>query len=104
MLITGVREYCQFLKQVEDASNLRKSILYCFERANVPGLSDEEKANTLSFVIVGAGPTGVEFTAELRDWIEIEGRTFYPDLLKFVQINLVEAGDRFTRFYSFILW
>jgi NADH dehydrogenase FAD-containing subunit len=36
----------------------------------------------LSFVIVGAGPTGVEFTSELRDWVEYEGRKYYGRLLK----------------------
>jgi len=54
----GVKEHCQFLKQVEDAASLRKAISYCFERANVPGLSEEERQSALSFVIVGAGPTG----------------------------------------------
>ena len=64
--IKGVRENCLFLKQIEDAINLRKAISYCFERANIPSLSEVEKRAALSFVIVGAGPTGVEFTSELR--------------------------------------
>ena len=55
----GVREHCQFLKQIEDASSLRKAIAYCFERANIPSLSKQEIRDALSFVIVGAGPTGV---------------------------------------------
>lgn len=90
--IKGVREHCQFLKQIEDASSLRKSIAFCFERACIPSLSDDERRAALSFVIVGAGPTGVEFTGELRDWLEVEGRRYYGSLLKFVQIVLVEAG------------
>ena len=55
----GVREHCQFLKQIEDASALRKAIAYCFERANIPNLTKQEIQDALSFVIVGAGPTGV---------------------------------------------
>jgi hypothetical protein len=55
----GVREHCQFLKQIEDAASLRKAIAYCFERANIPSLSKKEISDALSFVIVGAGPTGV---------------------------------------------
>ncbi len=90
--IKGVREHCLFLKQIEDASNLRKALAYCFERANIPGLSEEEKRNALAFVVVGAGPTGVEFTSELRDWIEKEGRKYYQKLLKYVSLTLVEAG------------
>jgi hypothetical protein len=91
--IKGVREHCHFLKQIEDASGLRKSIANCFERANIPGLSNQEVLDALSFVIVGAGPTGVEFTSELRDWLENEGRKYYPKLLKYVRISLVEAGN-----------
>jgi len=91
--IKGVREYCHFLKQIEDAAGLRKSIANCFERANIPGLSNQEVLDILSFVVVGAGPTGVEFTSELRDWLENEGRKYYPKLLKYVRISLVEAGN-----------
>lgn len=90
--IKGVRENCLFLKQIEDAANLRKAIAYCFERANIPGQSEEEKRSALSFVVVGAGPTGVEFTSELRDWLENEGRKYYPKLLKYASIKLIEAG------------
>jgi len=91
--IKGVRENCLFLKQVEDGAKLRRAIAYCFERANIPGQSEEEKRNALSFVVVGAGPTGVEFTGELRDWLENEGRRYYPKLLKYVSVKLVEAGN-----------
>ena len=91
--VKGVREHCLFLKQVEDASSLRTAISYCFERANVPGLSEEEIRNALSFVVVGAGPTGVEFTSELRDFVESEGRRYFRNVLKYVRIYLIEAGD-----------
>lgn len=33
-------------------------------------LSDEQRVAALTFAIVGAGPTGVECCAELRDFIE----------------------------------
>lgn len=32
-------------------------------------------------MVVGAGPTGVEFTAELRDFIEDDVPKYYPHLL-----------------------
>ena len=90
--IKGVMEHCQFLKQIEDAISLRRAIANCFERANIPGLREEEIRAALSFVVVGAGPTGVEFTGELRDWLEVEGRRYYGGLLKYVRLTLVEAG------------
>lgn len=90
--IKGVKEHCLFLKQIEDANNLRKALAYCFERANIPTNTEEERKNSLAFVVVGAGPTGVEFTSELRDWIESEGKKYYKHLLKDVTLTLVEAG------------
>ena len=90
--IKGVKENCIFLKQIEDASNLRRALANCFERANLPNLTEQEKKDALAFVVVGAGPTGVEFTSELRDWIENEGLRYYRPLLKYVSLSLVEAG------------
>ena len=61
--IPGVEEHCHFLKEVSDAKNIRTKLLNCFERASVPGISEEEKRRRLSFVIIGAGPAGLEFAA-----------------------------------------
>lgn len=91
--IPGVREYCNFLKQVEDAKNIRTAIINCFERANIPGLSEEEKISVLTFAVIGAGPTGIEFAAELRDFVEQDGPKYYPKLLKYVRIKIIEASS-----------
>lgn len=53
--IPGVREYCCFLKQVEDASRIRTALVNCFERANLPDLLDSERESILTFCIIGAG-------------------------------------------------
>jgi len=90
--IPGVREHCCFLKQVEDARMIRTSIVNCFERANLPDLTDEKKIAILTFAVIGAGPTGVEFASELRDFIEEDGPKYYPDLLKYVRIKVIEAS------------
>eukprot|EP00288_Rhodomonas_lens_P008258 CAMPEP_0177739360 /NCGR_PEP_ID=MMETSP0484_2-20121128/26984_1 /TAXON_ID=354590 /ORGANISM="Rhodomonas lens, Strain RHODO" /LENGTH=665 /DNA_ID=CAMNT_0019253417 /DNA_START=98 /DNA_END=2098 /DNA_ORIENTATION=+ len=92
--IPGVKEHCYFLKQISDAEALRKAIGNAFERANIPDMSLEERIRTLTFVIAGAGPTGVEFTAELRDFIEQDVPKYYPNLLPYIRIKLVEASDR----------
>ncbi len=91
--IPGVREHCNFLKQVEDARKIRTAIVNCFERAHLPGLSEEEKVSTLTFAVIGAGPTGFEFAAELRDFIEQDGPKYYPTLLKYVRIKVIEASS-----------
>lgn len=91
--IPGVRERCCFLKNVDDACRIRTAIINCFERANLPGLDDEEKERNLTFAVIGAGPTGIEFAAELRDFVEQDGPKYYPNLLKFVRIKVIEASS-----------
>lgn len=91
--IPGVREHCCFLKQVEDARRIRTAIVNCFERANLPYLTDEQRVNILTFAVIGAGPTGIEFASELRDFVEQDGPKYYPKLLKHVRIKVIEASS-----------
>jgi NADH:ubiquinone reductase (non-electrogenic) len=73
---------------VRDAERLREAIGNTLERANIPDMSDEERTRTLTFVVVGAGPTGVELTAELKDFIEEDCPRFYPHLLPYIRIKV----------------
>jgi NADH dehydrogenase FAD-containing subunit len=93
----GVEEYCNYLKQVGDAQQIKNAIVNCFESAGLPNLTEEEKIKELTFVIIGAGPTGIEFAAELLDFIEENGARFYKDLLPFVRIKIVEAAPSILR-------
>ena len=65
----------------------------CFERADLPNLTEEQRKKLLHFVIVGGGPTGVEFAAELHDYVAEDLAKLYPSLKHLVQITIVEAGD-----------
>lgn len=47
----------------------------------------------LHFVIVGGGPTGVEFAAELHDLVHEDLLCLYPDLKKHASISVVQSGD-----------
>lgn len=49
-----------------DAQKIRIRVLDCFENAALPSKSPEERDRLLHFVVVGGGPNGVEFAAELR--------------------------------------
>jgi len=93
----GVEEYCNYLKQVGDAQQIKNAIVSCFESAGLPKLTEEEIRKELTFVIVGAGPTGIEFTAELLDFIEESGPRYYKDLLPYVSIKIVEAAPSILR-------
>ncbi|XAR68046.1 NADH:ubiquinone reductase (non-electrogenic) [Bertholletia excelsa] len=89
----GVLEYCCFLKEVEDAQKIRRSVIDCFEKAVLPDLTEEERRTNLHFVIVGGGPTGVEFAAELHDFVQEDLVNLYPSVKDLVKISVIQSGD-----------
>ncbi|KAI9475754.1 MAG: FAD/NAD(P)-binding domain-containing protein [Benjaminiella poitrasii] len=90
--IPGVKEYAYFLKEVNDAIKIRKRLIDCFEYASQPGLTDKEKEDRLHFVVVGGGPTGVEFSAELYDFIAGDLSRLYPDLMGKTRMTLFDVA------------
>lgn len=92
--IPGVREHAYFLKEIEDARRIRHRILELFESAVQPNISESTRANLLHFVIVGGGPTGVEFAAELNDFIHDDLSKYYPELVKLVRITVYDVASR----------
>ncbi|KAG0570049.1 hypothetical protein KC19_6G135600 [Ceratodon purpureus] len=89
----GVEQYCHFLKEIEDAEKIRGRIVDCFETASLPNLTDEDRKRLLHFVIVGGGPTGVEFAAELHDLVHEDLMGLYPYLKDDVSISVLQSGD-----------
>ncbi|XP_009761589.1 external alternative NAD(P)H-ubiquinone oxidoreductase B1, mitochondrial-like [Nicotiana sylvestris] len=89
----GVMEHCHFLKEVEDAQRIRRTVIDCFEKSVIPGQTDEERRTNLHFVIVGGGPTGVEFAAELHDFVHEDLVRIYPSVKDLVKITLIQSGD-----------
>ena len=59
----------------------------------MPTFSDEERKRILHFVVVGGGPTGVEFAAELHDFVNDDLVKLYPAAKDLVQITILEAAD-----------
>lgn len=90
--IPGVEAHTFFLKELSDARAIRQRIIECFERASTPLVSIEERQRLMHFVVVGGGPTGVEFAAELHDFIEEDLRDAFPELYPDVRISLFEAS------------
>ena len=54
------------LKTLEDATTIRRRLLLAFERAEL-ATSEEERQALLTFVIIGAGPTGVEMAGMIAE-------------------------------------
>lgn len=68
--IKGVQEHAIFLREVSDAQSIRRKLLLNLMLSDIPGTSEEEKKRLLHCVVVGGGPTGVEFSGELSDFIK----------------------------------
>ena len=81
-----------FLKQLQNARAIRDRIIECFERASSPFISEEEKTRLLTFLVVGGGPTSIEFTSELYDFLHKDVTRWYPELASSYKVVLVEAG------------
>jgi NADH dehydrogenase FAD-containing subunit len=91
----GVPENTHFLKSLPDAKRIRAKILQNFEEAALPSTGEEEKKRLLHFVIVGGGPTGVEFAAELHDYVHDDlSKYFNRECKKYLRITIVEGMDR----------
>jgi NADH:ubiquinone reductase (H+-translocating) len=82
------------LKTLEDATTLRRRILVAFERAERES-DPERRAALLTFVIIGAGPTGVELAGTIA---ELARETLPPDFRNIdtrkARVVLIEAGPR----------
>jgi NADH:ubiquinone reductase (non-electrogenic) len=92
--IPGVAEHALKLASVEDARAVRRGILEQFARAEVPGLTEEQIRQRLTFAVCGGGPTGVEAAAEISDLIHEELSESYPELARYARVVLVEALGR----------
>ena len=88
------RQWAPSLKSVEEATAIRHKILYAFERAERAATEEEARA-WLTFVIVGAGATGLELSGALA---EIARETLRHDFRKIrpqeARILLLEGAPR----------
>ena len=88
------QEWAPGMKSIEEATIIRHKILYAFEVAE--RLSDPEQRRAwLTFVIVGAGPTGVELSGAIaeiaRQTLKNDFRSIHPEE---AQIILMDGAPR----------
>ncbi len=81
------------LKTLDDALGLRRAILTAFERASLAG-GDAERTRLLTFVLIGAGPTGVEMAGSIAELARDLLTHDYGLPRERARIVLVEAGPR----------
>jgi len=97
--VPGVAEHAFALKSLADATTLRNHLLKRFEEVSAdPARADD---GTLTFVIAGGGPTGVELAGALAELVDLVVRHDHPDVdLRKVLIVLVEPRDRLLGAFS----
>eukprot|EP00928_Gymnodinium_smaydae_P051733 TRINITY_DN3534_c0_g2_i1.p1 TRINITY_DN3534_c0_g2~~TRINITY_DN3534_c0_g2_i1.p1 ORF type:complete len:569 (-),score=72.59 TRINITY_DN3534_c0_g2_i1:326-2032(-) len=91
--IPGVKENAMFLKELDHGLAVRQRILNRLERAVVAhaaGRPDEVR-RLLTVAVVGGGPTGVEFAAEVADLINSDVKRSFPTVADQLNVTLVEA-------------
>ncbi len=91
--LESVKQYAYALKYLTDGVSLRNHILGAFEQA-LEVRDPEQRRALLTFVIVGGGPTGVEFAGALAELVKLELWRDYAELSREdVRIIQIEALD-----------
>ncbi len=88
------------MKTIPESLNIRSLILENFEQAVLTTDIAEQKS-LISFVLVGAGPTGVELAGALAEMKKAILQKDYPDLdITKMEINLIQSGNRILNMMS----
>ncbi|KAJ5982138.1 hypothetical protein N7451_012238 [Penicillium sp. IBT 35674x] len=81
-------------RDIGDAKRVKRRVRECFELATLPTASPEMRKWLLHFSIVGAGPTGTELAASLRDLINADMMELYPALNGIPKITLYDVAPK----------
>ncbi len=92
--IKGITEFAVGMKTLADAFALRNRIIEMLERAELENDPEQRKAQ-LTFVVGGAGFSGVETAGEVEDFVRRVRRRFYPKIRQDeLEFHIVELKDR----------
>lgn len=88
-------EHAPGLKTLDDAFGLREKILTVFEQAEILARDDPAKATPYqTFVVIGAGPTGVEMAGAIAELSQSLARDFRHMDVAQTRVILLEGGGR----------
>ena len=88
------------LKTIEDATEIRRRVLFAFEEAE-RNPDPDERARQLTFAVIGGGPTGVELAGAIGEMARFTlARDFRHIDASQARIVLIEAGPRILPMFS----
>jgi NADH dehydrogenase len=88
------RRFAPGMKEVEEATLIRSRLLRSFEAAEIEA-DVAERAAHLTFIIIGAGPTGVELAGAIKELaVDVVARDFRVADTRQARVILIEAGPR----------
>lgn len=88
--IPGITRYAAGMKTLADAFALRNRIIEMLERADLETDADVRRSQ-LTFVVGGAGFSGVETAGEIEEFVRRTRRRFYPKIGEHeIEVHLVE--------------
>ena len=87
-------EHAPSLKNIDDALELRSRIFHAFEMAEIED-DPQARQRWLTFVLIGAGPTGVEMAGQIAElaFQALKGQYHHADLSE-TRVILLDAVDR----------
>ena len=88
------RRFAPGMKAVEEATFIRSRLLRSFESAEIE-TDPQARAAHLTFIIVGAGPTGVELAGAIKELaVDVIPRDYRVVDTRHARVILIEAGPR----------
>ncbi|MBB1149774.1 MULTISPECIES: NAD(P)/FAD-dependent oxidoreductase [unclassified Myroides] len=90
----AIQQNSMAMKTIPQSLNIRSLVLENFEEALLTN-DEKEKRALMNFVIVGAGPTGVELAGALAEMKKHVLPKDYPDLdIRQMEINVIQGGTK----------
>ncbi len=91
--IPGAEDNSFTLKTLDDAIKLKGHLIDMVDKASLE-MDPGKRKEMLSFVIVGAGPTGVELTAEMEEFLRHTFSKYYKkEVIDDISIKLIQRGE-----------
>ncbi|CCW69959.1 unnamed protein product [Phytomonas sp. Hart1] len=89
----GVTDKAFFLREVNEARGIRKRLVQNIMAADLPTVPIEETKRLLHTVVVGGGPTGIEFATNLAEFFRKDIVRLNRHLQKYCKVTVLEANE-----------